>query len=132
MEAHHIDFNKENNNAENLILVTKSLHRWIHFHENPKLQNCLRPHPTGFKFSEEFCEKISKLRKGKNKGKENYSSKPIVMIDKNDGQIIKEFESIHMAGEYLGNVNRQANIWKCLTGKIKTAYGYKWEYKKVG
>lgn len=132
LQAHHIDSNKENNNAENLILVTQHQHRLIHFHENPKLSIGLKPHPVGFKFSKEYCEKISKLRKGKNKGKDNYASKPVLMIDKNDGHTIMEFESIHAAGEYLGDMRKQANIWKCITGKILSAYGYKWEYKKAG
>ena len=83
-------------------------------------------------WSDETRQRISKSRKGKYKGKDNYSSKPVLMIDKNDGHIIKEFESIHIAGEYLGDMRKQANIWKCLSGKINSAYGYKWEYKKAG
>ena len=83
-------------------------------------------------WSDETRQRISKSRKGKHKGKDNYSSKPVLMIDKNDGHIIKEFESIHIAGEYLGDMRKQANIWKCLSGKINSAYGFKWEYKKAG
>lgn len=132
LQAHHIDGNKTNNNAENLILLTQSEHRWIHFIENPSMCRWLHPHPIGYKCSEAHRKKMSEVRKGKNRGKDNYSSTPILMLDKNDGHIIKEFESIHLAGEYLGDIRRQANIWKCLQGKINSACGYKWEYKKAG
>ena len=131
LQAHHIDGNKENNNAENLMLVTQHLHRLIHFKQNPNMAKGLIPGFHGH-HTEETKNIISLKTKGKNKGKDNYASKSVLMIDKTDGHIIKEFESIHMAGEYLGNVNKQGNIWKCITGKIQSAYGYKWEYKKVG
>lgn len=72
---------------------------------------------------------MSEVRIGKNRGKDNYKSTPILMIDKKTNEIIKEFESIHLAGEFLGDVEKQANIWKCCTGKIQSAYNYKWKYK---
>ena len=83
-------------------------------------------------WTEDLKKRMSFVRKGKNKGADNYKSTPVLMIDKTNGDTIKEFDSIHAAGEYLGDMKKQGNIWKCITGKIKSAYGYKWEYKKAG
>lgn len=129
--AHHINGNKEDNRAINLTLMSQRDHIKTHCKEDPsRIKN------LGKGFHQHHSEKTKKLLSeklvGKNKGKDNYLSKPILMLDKNTGKVLKEFESIHIAGEYLGNVKKQANIWKCLRNKIPTAYGYKWEYKKVG
>jgi predicted GIY-YIG superfamily endonuclease len=54
-------------------------------------------------------------------------NKPILQFNKN-GEFIKEFESIKVAqNEFTKN---GGNISMCLSGKTKTAYGFKWEYKK--
>ena len=132
LDAHHIDGNKTNNRADNLILLDRATHMWVHFMENPNMCRGLHPHAIGFKFSDDYKKKISQLRKGKKRGKDNHKSTPVLMLNKETREVLKEFESIHIAGEYLGDVKKQGNIWKCLRGKIPTAYGYKWEYKKEG
>lgn len=43
-------------------------------------------------------------------------------------QYIKTFKSVYKAGKYLNK--SPAPIYNCLSGKTKTAYGYKWKYKK--
>ena len=129
--AHHKNGNKEDNRAINLILVTKKEHMKIHCAEDPERLKYLC-HGFHRHHSEETKKLFSLTRKGQNKGADNYASIPVLMIDKKTGSVIGEFESIHIAGEYLGDVRKQANIWKCLVGKLKSAYGYKWKYKKAG
>ena len=53
--------------------------------------------------------------------------KKVVMLSK-DGKYIKSFPSIKKAAEYL-NKNPQG-IQQVLNGTYKTAYGYRWRYKK--
>lgn len=71
----------------------------------------------GMKHTEEAKNKISEA-----------NSKPVLQIDKNTNEIIAEFFS-------LSEINRQfgystGHISECCNGKLKTAYGYKWEFKK--
>jgi len=89
----------------------------------------------GKKFSEEWRRKLSEAKKGKpshRKGKKHSEEtlkklrKKVLQIDKK-GNLIKEWESLTMAGEYF-NIN-VSNISQVCTGKKKTAGGYKWEYK---
>lgn len=51
-------------------------------------------------------------------------NKPILQYDL-DGNFIREWECAHDVGK---EVSR--NIYYCLTGRQKTAYGYKWVYKE--
>lgn len=60
-------------------------------------------------------------------GKLNGKARRIVQIDKNTNEIIRVFDYIKEAVEYLG-VSTHANIVYCCQGKLKTAYGYKWGY----
>lgn len=66
--------------------------------------------------TEETRKKISETR----------NKKEIIMMDK-DGNIIKIFNSVAEASQYLGT-NDTTNICKVCKGKRKTAYGYKWRY----
>ena len=59
----------------------------------------------------------------------NQQVKPILMCDKNTGEILKEFISTEEAARFLGK-DRGANIASCARGKGKTAYGYIWKYKE--
>lgn len=60
--------------------------------------------------------------------KELSMPKMVVMIDKNTGEEIKEFESISQAAQFL-NTNGLSHISDAAKGKRKTAYGYKWKFK---
>jgi len=51
---------------------------------------------------------------------------PICMCNKN-GELIKEFNSIKEAADYIGKDT--GNICQCCKGKLKTAYGFVWKYK---
>jgi hypothetical protein len=54
--------------------------------------------------------------------------KPILQFDIN-GNFIKEWDSSSSFGKFI-NKDVCGNIIACIKGKQKTAYGYKWEYKK--
>lgn len=108
----------------------------------------------GAKLSKESKEKISKALieyhkkvgdniywKGKHhtentkeKIRQSRIGKPIIQCYKKiikkdmNGNIIKEYENIVEARNELGLKN-SGNIVSCAKGRLKTAYGYKWEYK---
>jgi hypothetical protein len=91
--------------------------------------------------TKEWCDKISKANKGRNiswaekigdalRGKpKNYLSKhkPITQYDFQDN-ILNEYQSAQEAGRHLGKSGN--SIADCAAGKQKTAYGFKWKYKK--
>jgi hypothetical protein len=79
-----------------------------------------KPKPQG------FGDKISKILKGKSHPN---SCKPINQYNLNK-DLIQTFNSITEACDIIFNDrNKNPNITKCCQGKIKTAYGYIWEYK---
>lgn len=53
--------------------------------------------------------------------------KRVRQIDINTNQVIAEFESIIAAAKSLGK-NKSSHIVEVCKGKLKQAYGYKWEY----
>lgn len=58
-----------------------------------------------------------------------YLQREIEMIDKNTNKIIKTFSSVREAFTFM-NKSTGTNISQALCEKIKTAYGFKWKYKK--
>ena len=56
-------------------------------------------------------------------------SKPVLQIDKDTLEVIKEWPSAHEVERQLGYSN--ASISQCCNGKRNTASGYKWKYKEV-
>lgn len=55
--------------------------------------------------------------------------KPVLMIDINTNQILKEFVNATEAQKYL-HTKTKNGISSCARGEQKTAYGYKWQYKE--
>ena len=45
------------------------------------------------------------------------------------GEVIREYSSLNEIAQAF-NVPRPANVWNVLKGKQKTAYGFRWVYKK--
>lgn len=70
-------------------------------------------------------QKISSKLKGR---KVDWTGYPIIQYDL-EGNFIKEWSSIRQAGFELSNTQGEP-IRKCLKGFQKTAYGFKWKYKK--
>ena len=121
---HHTEESKQKNREKHL--GKKHTEEWKkNMSVKMKGRPCVSP-------SAETRAKQSAAKKGKRRGKENVNSIPVLMIDINDGHIIKEFESLHLAGEYFGDCKKASTICTCLKGKLKTAYGHRWEYKKAG
>jgi hypothetical protein len=81
--------------------------------------------------SDERKKKISNANKGKqfNLGKKynTVTFKKVIQYDL-DGNFIKEWGSVNEITNFLGKNDN--GIYKCLVGKLKTAYKFKWEYKK--
>jgi group I intron endonuclease len=71
---------------------------------------------------------------GKSMSKENKNiiikalSKPVLMIDKNTNEVLKEFDSTTEAETFLNAKGKHVSC--CCNNKRKTAYGYKWKYKE--
>lgn len=56
-------------------------------------------------------------------------SKPVQMLDKSTGHVLKEFSSAIEAERFLNKKGHHISC--CCNGKRKTAYGYKWRYKNT-
>ena len=115
-EVNHIDENKANNHANNL--------EWATAKENANhgtRPDRLRKISIKNK-SHKHLFKNDKLRKL------NESRKvPVKQIDTETGEVINKFPSRAEANEFLGKKRTSSAISDCLSGKCKTAYGFKWE-----
>lgn len=109
-EVHHKDKNSFNNNAENLVCLTKEQHTLEHIDELRERAKKILP--------------MARTKKAIEKSKVS-RSKPILQISK-DGEIIKEWQSVTECERKTGY--DKAAINRCCLGKQKTAYGYIWEY----
>lgn len=108
--VHHINGNKRDNRIENLEVMDLAQHS--------------KMHRIGKKLSKDTKEKLSKA----NQGKIHKNSKPVKQIDIKTGKVIKIFASTVQASHFLSKKKGELNIWRCCTGKRKTAYGFKWKY----
>lgn len=54
--------------------------------------------------------------------------KKVVMLSKDSLKVLKTFNSIVEANEYLNVDRKSSNITSCCRGNKKSAYGYKWRY----
>ena len=82
-----------------------------------------------FNMTHEQKEKISASKIAKKRlGSNNKNSKQIISIDKNGA--VESYANTRCATEELELKSKAAtgNICSCANGKLKTAYGYIWEY----
>ena len=96
-----------------------------------KISKTLKEHPPmlGKKMSTESRKKMSKTRieNGTFAGKNNPASRPVVQLDINTHEFIKEYECASYAAKELGI--QRSGITLCCTGKYKYSGGYIWRYK---
>ena len=100
-----------------------------------KMSESLKGHEVNEQTKKKISEANTKYWKGKHKGKNNPTSKPILMFTK-EGEFIKRFDCVADANEFLGKDRRSDNISSCARrnkdakDKYKTAYGYIWIYEE--
>ena len=96
----------------------------------------------GKHLSEEHRRKLSEANKGdkhylygkhlpeatRKKISEAKEKKPVMMVDKDTDEVIKEFKSMIDAARYLGKSS--GSISSACTGRYKSAYGFKWKFKE--
>lgn len=81
---------------------------------------------------------VTAINRGQNYKQENINYpirknstnwRPVMMIDKENKKVLKEFKTLAEAREYLKLPKRgDVNIGKCCRGEIQSAYGYIWKY----
>ena len=101
-EVNHIDCNPSNNHVSNLEWVTPS--------ENMK---------------HVFITGRSNILSIIKRGHYHQSARPVIQKDLN-GNFIKRWDCITYAARSFGR-NRTGDICSCMSGKQKSAYGFKWE-----
>lgn len=99
MEVNHINENRTDNRAENLEWVTRKQNS-NHGHHNERLKRSTK----------------------------NSHGKPVLMLDLETGEAIREFVTCSEAARSVG-VSKTC-ISKCCLGKSRTAGGYCWKYKE--
>lgn len=74
-----------------------------------------------------YNAQIGLKQNDKKKSKQN--KKSVKQIDLNTGEVLQIFQSISEAAKFLGKKS-SSHIIECCKGKLKQAYGFKWEYNE--
>lgn len=81
-------------------------------------------------YEDEDQEKVLRERLNNINNKYKSKKKPIQQIDINTNEVIKDFSSIKEAALEILGKEKASLISACCKGQRKTAYGYRWRYKK--
>jgi hypothetical protein len=110
--------------TKNKISATKQTYFKTNHHPNKGKSTRLK----GRKLTEEHKAKI-KAKRGHLKGRANtWFAKPVLQYDL-DGNFIKEFGS-QTEAQYIMGKPSSDGVGACCRGNQKSAYGFKWKYKK--
>lgn len=126
--VHHINGNKKDNRLENLTVMSAQEHNDLHNTIYPKTKICkvcgkeFAP-PVNHRSRNTICSK--ECCKAWKKKITPFKAIKIKQFDL-QGNYITTFSSIKEAGKIVDGFS--TNIVKCLKGKAKSAYGYKWQY----
>ena len=125
--VHHINGNKRDNRIENLQVMTQDEHNKLHKEKLPKTKTCAEcgkefEPPIKHRGRNILCSKECWIKHQKKVSP--FQNIPIASYK--DGSLVKEYSSIKEASIDINGLS--TNIVKCLKGKIKSAYGYQWEY----
>ena len=104
LEVHHIDHNRKNNRASNLMWLTKAEHKKLH--------------------SESDVTK--KRRSAALKGKPNLALSKVVAQYTKNGEFVATYASAYEAARQT-KVHR-GHISECCNGKLKSSGGYIWKF----
>lgn len=110
---HHKDFNPLHNTPENLVIMSELEHLRLHYQfQSDKFK----------KPSKERSQSISKALAGRRAVEKHI---PILQLAL-DGTLVKEWECIT---DVVSEGYSPGNVCWCCKGKLKSAYGFKWQYK---
>lgn len=134
MVIDHIDTNRQNNSVENLRCVTHKENV-----NNPitkkRMNEANKKKAKGPEWRKKQLEG-SKKRSQNTEWQKNVSeankkrcSKPVLQLDKNTGEVIKEWASLAEAERNTGIL--ETHISRVCLGKRKSAGGFGWKYKEV-
>lgn len=116
LDIHHINFNRNDNRASNLMWLTKAEHQQLH-RESEVTSMRKSEAKKGKPKSEEHKRKLIEAKKEQSKAVAQYTK---------NGEFVAEYASIREA-ERLTKVNR-GNICSCCSGRYNSAGGYVWKY----
>lgn len=127
--VHHKNGNKRDNRLENLELMTPLEHNQHHFEKLPRTKICIEcgkefEPPINHRGRNKLCSKecwVNFMKKVS-----PFQNMPIASYK--NGSLVKKYNSIKEASEDVNGLS--TNIVKCLKEKIKSAYGYQWQYLK--
>lgn len=111
--VHHRNFDRLDNRAENLIIITPSEHSKLHYQYQPD------------SFKKPTVKRIEAISKALTGRRAVDKHKPIVQLSKS-GEFVKKWECISDVEKETGW--SASNICWCCKGKLKTAYGFLWRY----
>lgn len=138
-QVNHRDENKLNNSVNNLEWCTASYNYWYGSNPNRCKASLVKAWNSGKLQGRKawnaglHLKDTGKIDNFLLAGKANIEKlkKPILMMDRNTGYVLQRFDSATSAARFMGK-SYATSIINCANNKVKSAYGYKWQYVKGG